>query len=168
MKKILTILFCILCTCNILAQSLRELETNPTFKGITIGMPITDIANILQYVKEVDGKTVYTINNPSYCSVFGIKMDYVKVIALNAKVYAIIAVKEVRGSSVTFNSSELKAIESGLARHYGEATHYVADGEHFGVQWISQTKRIDNIMTFFGTGIGYKLMFAISEYKEDY
>ena len=168
MKKILITFFSIICLCDVSAQSLDDLESNPSFKGIDIGMPITAILGKVKYVNQVDAQTIYTIDDPSYNSVFGIGVDYVNVAVQGGRIYAIIAVKEVLNSSVVFNTSELDAIEAGLTRHYGKPTNFVGDGKHFGVQWISRTKRVDNIMTFFGTGVGYRILFAISENKEDY
>ena len=168
MKRILFVIFCALMVFGAQAQGLRNLETNPTFKGITVGMPVSKYMSILRFVKNVGGKTVYTVTDPSYSSVFGIRMDYCNVVSSNGKVYCILAVKDVRDKNTMFTSTELDAIQSGLERHYGRPTHSVYDGEHFGVQWISSTKKIDDVMTYLGTGVGYTLMFAISEYKEDY
>lgn len=36
------------------AQSLQQLEENPSFKGITVGMPISEIANKLLFEKDVN------------------------------------------------------------------------------------------------------------------
>lgn len=169
MKKIL-ILFISLFAVNAIAdaQNISNLETSPTFKGITIGMPVSKISNIIRYTNTVDGKKVYTVTDSRYNSVFGTPMDYVNVISNQDLVYAIIAVKDVRGNVVMFDTSELENIKSGLSSHFGNPTKYLSDGSHFSFQWISQTKKAIDELVFYGTTIGYRLLFILSENEEDF
>ena len=78
------------------AQSVQKLETNPSFKGISIGMPISSIADELAYERTVNGFTLYKTTSAYYCSVFNVKMDYVGIVAKDGKVHDIEVVKIVK------------------------------------------------------------------------
>ena len=58
------------------AQNVQRLETNPSFKGISIGMSISSIADELTYDRTVNGFTLYKTTSANYCSVFNVKMDF--------------------------------------------------------------------------------------------
>ena len=62
------------------AQSIQKLETNPSFKGISIGMPISLIVDELTYERIVNGFTLYRTTAANYCSVFNVRMDFVRVV----------------------------------------------------------------------------------------
>ena len=57
-KRILTSLFLIIGTVIVYSQNLQRLESDATFKGITIGMPIDLIANKLSFDSVVNGDTI--------------------------------------------------------------------------------------------------------------
>ena len=63
------------------AQNVQRLETNPSFKGISIGMPISSIADELTYENSVNGFILYKTTAANYCSVFNVRMDFVRVVA---------------------------------------------------------------------------------------
>ncbi|MBQ2882416.1 MAG: hypothetical protein IJE43_01375, partial [Alphaproteobacteria bacterium] len=63
LRKIFMLLFMQVSILTVCAQSVRKLETNPSFKGISIGMPISSIVDKLTYERTVNGFTLYTTTN---------------------------------------------------------------------------------------------------------
>lgn len=173
-----TILFLLLlCTTNLYAQNLQRLESNPTFKNVTIGMSIKDdnINGKINLEKVVGEYTLYKITDSKFYSVFNIKMDYVRVVAKNDKVYAIEAFKIVKATNdraTIFDASELDMIQRGLTGLYGipscsleeNNTEYVRTG----VQWESKSKLANCFIDFYGTFVGYKLQFSMCEHSLDF
>ena len=160
---------------NMYAQSVQRLETNPSFKGISIGMPIHSIADKLTYERSVNGFTLYKITSANYCSVFNVRMDFVRVVAKDGKVHAIDAVRIVKAtesSPTVFNADDLDVIKAGLISQYGEPTHGLREDTNqynrFGYQWQAQSKQVCCFMDFYGTFQGYKLQYSLSEFSLDY
>lgn len=54
LKKIFILLLLQVGIYNMYAQNVQRLETNPSFKGISIGMPISSIADELTYELSMD------------------------------------------------------------------------------------------------------------------
>ena len=157
------------------AQSVQRLETNPSFKEISIGMPINSIADKLVYERSVNGFTLYKITSANYCSVFNVRMDFVRVVAKDGKVHAIEAIKIVKATEnnpTIFNADDLDVIKSGLTLQYGEPTHGLRkdtnEYNRFGYQWQAQSKQVCCFMDFYGTLQGYKLQYSLSEFSLDY
>ena len=157
------------------AQSVQRLETNPSFKGISIGMPIHSIADKLTYERSVNGFTLYKITSANYCSVFNVRMDFVRVVAKKGKVHAIDAVRMVKAtesSPTVFNADDLDVIKAGLISQYGEPTHGLREDTNqynrFGYQWQANSKQVCCFMDFYGTFQGYKLQYSLSEFSLDY
>ena len=75
LKKIFILLLLQVGIYNMYAQNVQRLETNPSFKGISIGMPISSIADELTYDRTVNGFTLYETTAASYCSVRGKRVD---------------------------------------------------------------------------------------------
>lgn len=168
-KRILTLLFLIIGTITVYSQNIQRLESEPTFKGITIGMPIHSIANKLSFNSVVNGDTMYDLTDSQYYSVFGVSMNHARVVVRNGKVYMILLVKTVQGSEsnpTIFDASELQIIERGLIERFGRPTQPIyKKGEVYttGTQWNSKTKAVGVYMEFYGTFQGYMLVFSMGE-----
>lgn len=161
--------------CAMYAQSVQRLESNPSFKGISIGMPISSIADKLTYEKSVNGFALYKTTSANYCSVFNIRMDYVGIVVKDGKVHAIEAIKIVKAtasSPTIFNADELETIKAGLVSLFGEPTHGLRkdtnEYNRFGYQWQANSKQVCCFMDFYGTLQGYKLQYSLSEFSLDY
>ena len=125
MKRFLVSLFLFIGAIAVYSQNLQRLESEPTFKGITIGMPIQSIANKLNFNSVVNGDTMYDLTDSQYYSVFGVSMNHARVVVRNGKVYMILLVKTVQGSETNptiFDASELQVIENGLKGRFGNPT----------------------------------------------
>lgn len=172
MKRYLVSLLLSIGAIAVYSQNIQRLENEPTFKGITIGMPIHSIANKLSFNSVVNGDTMYDLTDSQYYSVFGISMNHARVVVRNGKVYMIILVKTVQGSETNptiFDASELQIIENGLKGRFGNPTQGIyKKGESFttGSQWNSKTKAAAVYMEFYGTFTGYMLVFSIGEGEE--
>lgn len=171
-KRIFTLLFLIIGTITVYSQNIQRLESEPTFKGITIGMPIESIANKLSFDSVVNGDIKYNLIDSQYYSVFGISMNHAQIVVRNGKVYMILLVKTVQGSEskpTVFDASELQIIENGLKGRFGNPTRGIyKKGEVFttGSQWNSKTKMVGTYMDFYGTFHGYMLVFTMGEGEE--
>lgn len=175
LRKIFILLFLQMGVCAMYAQSVQRLETNPSFKGISIGMPISSIADKLTYERSVNGFTLYKTTSAHYCSVFTIKMDYVRVASKDGKVHTVEAIRLVKGSEnnpTVFNADELEAIKAGLISQYGEPTHGLRkdtnEYNRFGYQWQANSKQVCCFLDFYGTFHGYMLKYSLSEFSLDY
>jgi hypothetical protein len=124
-KRISTLLLLIWGVVTVYSQNIQRLESEPTFKGITIGMPIHSIANKLSFNSVVNGDTMYDLTDSQYYSVFGISMNHARIVVRNGKVYMILIVKTVQGSEsnpTIFDASVLQTIERGLIERFGRPT----------------------------------------------
>ena len=168
-KRVLMSLLLIMGIITVYSQNVERLESEPTFKGITIGMPINSIANKLSFDSVVNGDTMYNLTDSQYYSVFGISMNHARVVVRNGKVYMILLVKTVQGSEsnpTIFDASELQTIERGLIERFGRPTQPIyKKGEVYttGSQWNSKTKAVGVYMDFYGTFNGYMLVFSMGE-----
>ena len=175
MKKIILCFTFLVSICTMYPQDIQQLEAKPSFKGITIGMPISEISGKLSFEKNSNGLSIYKVTDSYYYTVFNISMNYVRVIGLNGKVYAIEAIKMVKATNekaTVFDATELDVIQAGLTRLYGEPKYALNDNNsrytRIGVQWISKSKEADCFIDFYGTFVGYKLQFALCEHSEDF
>ncbi|MBQ2886977.1 MAG: hypothetical protein IJE43_24965 [Alphaproteobacteria bacterium] len=175
LKKIFILLLLQVGIYNMYAQNVQRLETNPSFKGISIGMPISSIADELTYENSVNGFTLYQTTAASYCSVFNVRMNFVRVVAKNGKVHAIDAVRIVKATKdhpTIFNADDLEVLKAGLTSQYGEPTHGLRKDtdqyNRFGYQWQANSKQVCCFMDFYGTFQGYKLQYSLSEFSLDY
>ena len=168
-KRIFNLLLLIFGVVAVYSQNIQRLENEPTFKGITIGMPIHSIANKLSFNSVVNGDTMYDLTDSQYYSVFGISMNHARIVVRNGKVYMILIVKTVQGSEsnpTIFDASELQTIERGLIERFGRPTQPIyKQGEVYttGSQWNSKTKAVGVYMDFYGTFNGYMLVFSMGE-----
>lgn len=110
MKKILFTFLISLLTVGAYSQSVADLERDPSFKGITIGAPISKYSDILSFSHTSKGKNVYRVRESRYLSIFNNRMDDMIVVESNGKVYAIQLTKtypaDASGACV-FNANEL-------------------------------------------------------------
>ena len=168
-KRISTLLLLIWGVVTVYSQNIQRLESEPTFKGITIGMPIHSIANKLSFNSVVNGDTMYDLTDSQYYSVFGISMNHARIVVRNGKVYMILIVKTVQGSEsnpTIFDASELQTIERGLIERFGRPTQPIYKKDEVyttGSQWNSKTKAVGVYMDFYGTFNGYMLVFSMGE-----
>ena len=89
MKKFLFVFFILFFAIDCFSQSVADLERDPSFKGITIGAPISKYSDILKFSHVSKGKNVYKVNNSYYLSVFNVTMQDMLVVENNGRVYAI-------------------------------------------------------------------------------
>ena len=156
MKNILLLLSFLMSIFTMHSQNIQQLEAKPSFKGITIGMPISEISNKLSFEKSSNGYSIYKVTDAYYYSIFNVTMNYVRVIGLNGKVHAIEVIKMVKATNehaTVFDASELDVIQA---------------GNRIGVQWISNSKEANCFIDFYGTFVGYKLQFSLCEHSEDF
>ena len=169
MKRFLVSLFLFIGAIAVYSQNLQRLESEPTFKGITIGMPIQSIANKLSFNSVVNGDTMYDLTDSQYYSVFGVSMNHARVVVRNGKVYMVLLVKTVPGSEsnpTIFDASELQIIENGLRGRFGKPTQPIYKKDEVyttGSQWNSKTKAVGTYIEFYGTFNGYMLVFSMGE-----
>lgn len=175
MKNVLLIFSFLMSVFTMRAQSLQQLESNPSFKGITIGMPISEISNKLSFERSTNGYSVYRVTDNYYYSVFNVDMNYVRVIGLNGKVHAIEVMKYVKATkehATVFDATELDIIKAGLSRLYGNPKYDLTDNNsqysRVGEQWISKSKEANCFIDFYGTFVGYRLVFALCEHIEGF
>ncbi len=174
MKKLVLLFIYIICLTTIInAQSLQKLESDPSFKGITIGMLISDVPTKLNLETISNGYKVYRITDAYYLSVFNIKLDEMLLLERNGKVYRIEGSRTIKytGGEV-FDFEDSLFILKGLTRIYGPA-NYSMDEKHStynrtGLRWISKTKQAVSYMDYYGAFEGYTIVFSIGEYHEDF
>ncbi|WP_300704546.1 hypothetical protein [Bacteroides sp.] len=175
MKKTILFFVFLMSVFIVYAQGIQQLEAKPSFKGITIGMPISEISNKLSFENSSNGYSIYKVTDTYYHSVFNVTMNYVRVIGLNGKVHAIEAMKLVKATNekaTVFDATELDIIQAGLTRLYGKPQYGLNENNakynRVGAQWISKSKEANCFIDFYGTFVGYKLQFSLCEHSEDF
>lgn len=175
MKKYFYFLCFLVSSFCVYSQNIQQLENKPSFKGITIGMPISEISNKLSFENSSNGYSIYKVTDSYYYSVFNVTMNYVRIIGLNGKVHAIEAIKMVKATNehaTVFDAKELDVIQAGLTRLYGQPKYRLDENNtqytRVGVQWISKSKQANCFIDFYGTFVGYKLQFSLLEHNEDF
>lgn len=78
MKNILLLLSFLMSIFTMHSQNIQQLEAKPSFKGITIGMPISEISNKLSFEKSSNGYSIYKVTDAYYYSIFNVTMNYVR------------------------------------------------------------------------------------------
>ena len=171
MKRIICL--CVIHTYTIVgfAQSLSDLDRNPSFKGITIGAPISKYSNILRYEGTDKGKNSYVITDQTVLSVFNIKMDRGVVLEKDGKVDAILLFKTY--SPGIFNVKELEVLQSSLTSRYGrpnvDLTDFSGTPSVAGVRWQASSTMIDVAYLFYGTDKpGSGLRYLLYKRNDDY
>ena len=148
MKKILLTLFIFFLAVNTFSQSMAELERYPSFKGITIGEPISKYSSILNYQRSAKGKTVYTIIDKKFYSIFDISMDKAVVLEKDGVVDAVLLSKTFVNSKGDLSELKLlEVLESDLASKYGSPNVNISNlsitPAVFGVRWRTHDIYID-------------------------
>jgi len=157
------------------AQSLQDLENNPTFKGITIGMSIKDssIASKIKYIKTLNDLQVYEITDRYFYSLFNIPIDSVRLTAKNGRVYAIELIKNGNASEFKQGLNTLVLIKDKLTKQWGKPYSskeivYKNFTRLLYLCWESTTKKSEWYMDYYGAMVGHKLVFTIKEHHIDF
>lgn len=178
MKKIVLIVLCtILINPLISAQSINDLERDPSFKGITIGASISKYSNILSFSHVANGKNVYKVTDSYYLSIFNVRMQEMLVVENNGKVYAIFLSKTMPPDNDGYNIFDPKVIlswYSSLRAKYGNNSYSLDDMSSTpsvcGMRWKSNSVVLDIVYLFYGT-VGSerpKLQYSLYQRVDDY
>lgn len=106
------------------------MKTKLSFKGITIGVPISEISSKLGFEKNSNSCSVYKVTDNCYYSVSDVTMNYARVIGLNGKAHAAGAMRQVsatREHATVFDATGLDTIQAGSIRPYGEPRYVLND-----------------------------------------
>lgn len=170
MKKIAFLLLLVVMAANGYSQSMADLDREPSFKGITIGAPISKYSNILKYNGVRNGKNTYTITDQQYYSIFNIKMKEAVVVESEGKVWAIVLGKS-NGAEV-FNPKELEVLRTSLTAKYGspnvDLTDISGSPSVAGFRWQANNIVLDITYLFHGTMEGSDLRYYLHQRKDDY
>ena len=177
MKRFLSLLAALCCAIIVSPQSIHDLESNPSFKGITIGAPISKYSDILTFSHTSQGKNVYRVSQSSYLSIFNIRMQDMIVVEKGGKVYAIQLTKtypsDSSGASV-FNANELLSWYSCLRSKYGNNSFSLDDMSGTpsvcGMRWKATSVVLDIVYLFYGTfgDEKPKLQYYLYQREDDY
>lgn len=159
------------------SQSVADLERDPSFKGITIGAPISKYSDILTFSHTSQGKNVYRVSQSSYLSIFNIRMQDMIVVERDGKVHAIQLQKtysaDYSGASA-FNANELLSWYSSLRSRYGNNSFSLDDMSGTpsicGMRWKAPSVVLDIVYLFYGTfgDEKPKLQYYLYKREDDY
>ena len=161
------------------SQTINDLDTNPTFKGITIGEPISKHSNILSYKGTRNGINAYNVTNRNYLSIFNIKMDEMVILEKNGRVYAILLnkIQEKIDGCTVFNADNLLVLLSNLISKYGKPNVDLDKKQETldspmvsGVRWEGHKIVLDIYYLFYGTidSKNPELNYMLYERHDDY
>lgn len=177
MKKLYSLLIAlIVCLCTY-SQSVADLERDPSFKGITIGAPISKYSEILTFSHTSQGTNIYRVKDGKYLSIFNNKMQDMIVVEQNGKVYAIQLTKTYPADSsgaTVFNANELLSWYSSLRSKYGNNSFSLDDMSGTpsvcGMRWKSTSIVLDIVYLFYGTFADEKpkLQYYLYQREDDY
>ena len=153
------------------SQSLNDLDRDPSFKGITIGAPISKYSNILKYRNTIKGKNGYDVTDPKYLSIFNIKLDGAIVIEENGQVGSIMLYKSY--NTGMFDTRELEVLHYSLSSRYGspnvDLTNFSETPAVAGYRWETKSVMLDIAFLFMGTGQpGSGLRYILYQRHDDY
>ena len=177
MKKILFTFIIPLLTIEAFSQSVADLERDPSFKGITIGAPISKYSDILSFSHTSKGKNVYRVRESRFLSIFNNKMDDMIVVEKDGKVYAIQLTKTYpadSGGACVFNANELLSWYSSLRSKYGNNSFSLDDMSGTpsvcGMRWKANSVVLDIVYLFYGTygDEKPKLQYYLYQREDDY
>lgn len=155
------------------SQSLNDLDRDPSFKGITIGAPISKYSNILNFSHVYQGKNVYKVKDDYYLSIFNVKMQEMVVVESNGKVYGIYLSKTMsQGDRYnTFNPNVILSWYSNLRSRYGNNSASLDDMSGTpsvcGMRWRANSVVLDIVYLFYGTVSDEKPKLQYSLYKRE-
>lgn len=177
MKKTIYIFLLVLVTLNGFSQSIADLERNPSFKGITIGAPISKYSDILSFSHTSKGKNVYRVTQSRYLSIFNVSMQDMIVIESQGKVFAIQLSKtypaDYSGATIV-NANELLSWYSNLRSRYGNNSFSLDDMSSTpsvcGMRWKTNSVVLDIVYLFYGTfgDEKPKLQYYLYQREDDY
>lgn len=157
MKKILFLIL-LLFTVKGFSQSVADLERNPSFKGITIGAPISRYSDILTFSHTAKGKNVYRVYHSRYLSIFNVSMQDMTVVESGGKVYAILLTKTYpsdSGGATMFNTNDLLSWQTSLSAKYVNNFINLDDMSGTpavcGTRWQATSVVLDIVYLFYGT-----------------
>lgn len=177
MKNIIFVFLIFFLTIDCFSQSVADLERDPSFKGITIGAPISKYSDILTFSHTSQGKNVYRISQSSYLSIFNIRMQDMIVVEKGGKVYAIQLTKTYPSDSsgaTIFNANELLSWYSSLRSKYGNNSFSLDDMSGTpsvcGMRWKATSVVLDIVYLFYGTfgDEKPKLQYYLYQREDDY
>ncbi len=173
MKKGLLIfmLAMVLFSMDTYSQSIADLDHAPSFKGLTIGDPISKHSAVLQYYGTNKGKNSYKVTDSKYLSIFNIKMDEAIVVEKNGKVNAICLYKTYPPH--IFNVKEKESLRSSLTFKYGSPNVNLDDFSSTptiaGDRWQARTVILDIVYIYYGTDTsGCGLRYFLYQREDDY
>ena len=177
MKRVITVLLFAVSTIVVVAQSISDLEQDPSFKGITIGAPISKYSDILIFSHTSKTGNVYRVIQNSYLSIFNIRMQDMLVVEKGGKVYSIFLKKtylpDSSGATV-FSANELLSLYSNLRSKYGNNSFSLDDMSGTpsvcGMRWKASSVVLDIVYLFYGTYGDEKprLSYMLYQNEEDY
>lgn len=180
MKKFLFTFLIFLLTAETFSQSVTDLERDPSFKGITIGAPISKYSDILSFSHTSQGKNIYRVSQSSYLSIFDIRMENMIVVERNGKVYSILLTKtyspDSQGACV-FNPNILWSWYSNLRSRYGNNSFDLTDWSGTpavsGMRWKANSVVLDIVYLFYGTLVEKEdekpiLIYKLYKREDDY
>lgn len=177
MKKILFAFLISFLTIGAFPQSVADLERDPSFKGITIGAPISKYSDILSFSHTSKGKNIYRVTQNRYLSIFNVSMQDMIVVERDGKVYAIQLSKtypaDYSGATV-FNTNELLSWYSSLRSKYGNNSFSLDDMSGTpsvcGMRWKANSVVLDIVYLFYGTfgDEKPKLQYYLYQREDDY
>lgn len=171
MKRFINILLFAVVSMTTFSQSRNDLDMNPSFKGITIGAPISKYSDILKFKGTYKGKSSYSVIDQQYYSIFNVKMDDMVVVENEGKVWGVLLSKTY--TSGIFNPKELEVLKSGLTSKYGtpnvDLTDFSETPSVAGVRWQTNKIVLDIAYLFYGTGEdGSGLRYILYQRNDDY
>ncbi|RGY02117.1 tetratricopeptide repeat protein [Odoribacter splanchnicus] len=160
----------LLCYVNLFAQSLQNLENDPTYKGITIGMFVKDnsITSKIRYIKETNGNQVYEITDSDFYTVAYIKMDTARLIAKDGYVRSIELIRKGDASEFKLGLDMVTILKEQLTNRWGNP-QCLKEVVHKGFTrliyyfWESSTKKAELYMDYYGASVGHKLVLRITD-----
>lgn len=177
MKKILFTLLVSLLSVGAYSQSVADLERDPSFKGITIGAPISKYSDILSFSHTSKGKNVYRVRENRFLSIFNYKMDDMIVVENEGKVYAIRLTKTYHADAsgaYEFKAQDMLSLYMSLRSKYGNNSFSLDDMSGTptvcGVRWKANSVVLDLVYLFYGTfgAEKPKLIYELYKREDDY
>lgn len=164
-------------TLKCFSQSLADLERDPSFKGITIGAPISKYSDILSFSHVTKGKNVYKVYDSHYLSIFNVSMQEMLVVENNGRVYGIFLSKTMapdnNGYNI-FNPNVLLSWYSNLRSRYGNNSFSLDDMSGTpsvcGMRWKASNVVLDIVYLFYGTAGDERpqLQYSLYQREDDY
>ena len=169
MKRLCVVMAFLIGNAIITLAQCPRLDQNPEVNGLRIGMPYSEISNILEYRQRTDmGADVYAVKDIRYYSLYGVEVDNIAVFVYNGRVTGIFFVKRF-APGTTLRFMEQQSIEAGLTNKYGPPMYNVsnpnADPALFGVQWKGRNHEATVCTYYYGIDGGFSLTYLLAEIR---